>query len=74
MKESEPEKPPETATPPPKEKATPPENPTAPAKPEEKPKERKKRDPIKIMTRLVLLLLVLLFVGHILSDKYVPYT
>ena len=34
----------------------------------------KKRDPIKFWTRTTLLVLVALFVGHILSDKYVPYT
>lgn len=37
-------------------------------------KEVKKRDPIKFWTRSTLILLVALFMAHILSDKYVPYT
>lgn len=36
--------------------------------------EEKKRDPIKFWTRTTLIVLIALFVGHILSDKYVPYT
>jgi len=36
--------------------------------------KKKKRDPIKFWTRLTVLLLVVLFFTHILSDKYVPYT
>jgi hypothetical protein len=34
----------------------------------------KKRDPIKFWTRITVVVLVVLFFGHILSDKYVPYT
>jgi multidrug resistance efflux pump len=44
-----------------------------PAKQEEA-KEPKKRDPIKFWTRITLLVLAALFIGHVLSDKYVPYT
>lgn len=43
-------------------------------KPEAAAPEPKKRDPIKFWTRITLLVLVGLFVAHILSDKYVPYT
>lgn len=45
-----------------------------PTKSASEPKPAKKRDPIKIWTKLTLLLLIALFVGHILSDKFVPYT
>ena len=41
---------------------------------EEQVKEVKKRDPIKFWTRTTLVVLVAVFVAHILSDKYVPYT
>ena len=48
------------------------------AEPEDAPqaesKEPKKRDPIKFWTKTTLLLLIALFAGHILSDKFVPYT
>lgn len=44
-----------------------------PAKQEEV-KEVKQRDPIKFWTRTTLIVLVAVFVAHILSDKYVPYT
>lgn len=33
-----------------------------------------KRDPVKFWTRTTLIVLITLFVAHILSDKYVPYT
>lgn len=46
----------------------------APKEAAAKPEEAKKRDPIKFWTRTTLFVLVALFVGHILSDKYVPYT
>jgi len=36
--------------------------------------ETKKRDPIKFWTRSTLILLFALFIAHILSDKFVPYT
>jgi multidrug resistance efflux pump len=39
-----------------------------------KKEEPKKRDPIKFWTRTTLIVLIALFVGHILSDKYVPYS
>jgi len=46
-----------------------------PAKQEEtEAKEPKKRDPIKFWTRTTILVLIGLFIAHILSDKYVPYT
>tara|TARA_R110000850_G_scaffold27067_8_gene76813 strand:- start:1578 stop:2783 length:1206 start_codon:yes stop_codon:yes gene_type:complete len=34
----------------------------------------KKRDPIKLWTVVTLTLLVLMFVGRVISDKFVPYT
>ncbi len=36
--------------------------------------DKKKRDPVKIWTGSVLVLCVALFVLHLLSDKYTPYT
>lgn len=53
-----------------KESETPEEEPPK----EEEVKEVKKRDPIKFWTRSTLIVLVAVFVAHILSDKYVPYT
>ncbi|NWK55833.1 HlyD family secretion protein [Verrucomicrobiaceae bacterium N1E253] len=41
---------------------------------ESKKEEGKKKDPIKFWTRTTLIVLIVVFVGHILSDKYVPYT
>ncbi len=38
------------------------------------PEEIKKRDPIKLWTVLVVGLCVVIFIGHILADKYTPYT
>jgi multidrug resistance efflux pump len=69
MKPSEPEKQPDCPEKP--DPAPPAQKPPAP---EKTAKEPKKRDPIKIWTALVFLLLALLLVGHVLSDKYVPYT
>jgi multidrug resistance efflux pump len=43
-------------------------------KPAEQAEEKKKRDPIKFWTRVTVITLVVLFFGHIFSDKYVPYT
>ena len=37
-------------------------------------KKPAKRDPVKTWTAITLLLLVILFVGRIFSDKFVPYT
>ncbi len=57
-----------------------PSKPDADAKPDATPevvketKKAKKRDPIKFWTRFALLLMIGLFVAHILSDKYAPYT
>lgn len=36
--------------------------------------EKKPRDPVKFWTRMTLGVLVFLFVAHLISDKYVPYT
>ena len=41
---------------------------------EEGKEQKKKRDPIKFWTRITVIVLVVLFFTHILSDKYVPYT
>ena len=38
------------------------------------PEEKKKRDPIKSWTAFVVGLCIALFIGHILADKYTPYT
>ena len=38
------------------------------------PAEEKKRDPMKFWTGLVVGLCIVLFIGHILADKYTPYT
>lgn len=38
------------------------------------PAEEKKRDPVKVWTGIILTLCVLIFVWHLLSDKYTPYT
>ena len=40
----------------------------------EAPEENTKRDPIKLWTGLVVGLCIVLFIGHILADKYTPYT
>lgn len=36
--------------------------------------ENKKRDPVKFWTRILIILCVVIFIGHILADKYTPYT
>ncbi len=36
--------------------------------------KKKPRDPVKFWTRVTLAVLVFLFVAHLISDKYVPYT
>ncbi len=38
------------------------------------PEDKKKRDPVKLWTGFVLALCVALFILHLLSDKYTPYT
>jgi multidrug resistance efflux pump len=38
------------------------------------PEEKKKRDPVKFWTSIVLALCVIIFVWHLFSDKYTPYT
>lgn len=38
------------------------------------PEKKKKRDPVKLWTGFVLVLCVALFILHLLSDKYTPYT
>jgi multidrug resistance efflux pump len=50
------------------------ESETPKEEPSKKEEEVKKRDPIKFWTRTTLIVLVAVFVAHILSDKYVPYT
>ena len=44
------------------------------SEPKEAEKPPKKRDPIKLWTVVTLTLLVLMFVGRVISDKFVPYT
>ena len=56
-----------------KESEAPKEEPPKEEEPSKK-EEVKKRDPIKFWTRTTLIVLVAVFVAHILSDKYVPYT
>ncbi|MBK1790807.1 HlyD family secretion protein [Persicirhabdus sediminis] len=36
--------------------------------------EKPKRDPIKFWTKITVVLVIVMFFAHILSDKYVPYT
>ncbi len=38
------------------------------------PAEKKKRDPVKLWTFIVVGFCIALFIGHILADKYTPYT
>ena len=38
------------------------------------PEEKKKLDPVKLWTGIVLALCILLFVWHLFGDKYTPYT
>ncbi|MEA2116188.1 MAG: biotin/lipoyl-binding protein, partial [Thermodesulfobacteriota bacterium] len=38
------------------------------------PEEKKKRDPIKLWTGIVVAFCIVIFIGHILADKYTPYT
>ena len=38
------------------------------------PEEKKKRDPVKLWTGIVVVLCILIFIGHVLADKYTPYT
>jgi multidrug resistance efflux pump len=38
------------------------------------PQEKKKRDPVKFWTGIVLIVCVAMFILHLLSDKYTPYT
>ena len=47
---------------------------TAPEEATTKPEEKKKRDPVKIWTAVTVTLCILIFVGHILADKFTPYT
>ena len=50
-------------------------SPDAPEKEESNaPAEKKKRDPIKLWTFIVVASCIALFIGHILADKYTPYT
>ncbi len=36
--------------------------------------EKKQRDPVKLWTGVIFAICVALFVWHLLSDKYIPYT
>ncbi len=36
--------------------------------------EKAKRDPVKLWTGVVVTLCIVLFIGHVLADKYTPYT
>lgn len=60
------------------EKTTDTEATTSPDAPEKEetnvPEEKKKRDPVKLWTFIVVAFCVALFIGHILADKYTPYT
>ena len=60
------------------EKTTDKEATTSPDAPEKEeasaPEEKKKRDPIKLWTFFVVASCIALFIGHILADKYTPYT
>ncbi len=50
-------------------------SPDAPKKEESNaPEEKKKRDPVKLWTFIVVGFCIALFIGHILADKYTPYT
>ncbi len=50
-------------------------SPDAPEKKEANaPEEKKKRDPVKLWTGIVVVLCILIFIGHVLADKYTPYT
>ncbi len=49
-------------------------SPDAPEKEEANAPEEKKRDPIKLWTGIVVVLCILIFIGHVLADKYTPYT
>ena len=49
------------------------ESPKEEAAPAKEP-EKKKRNPVKFWTRITLGVLIFLFIAHIISDKYVPYT
>ena len=45
-----------------------------PAKESEAGEEKKQRDPVKLWTGVIFAICVALFVWHLLSDKYTPYT
>ncbi len=49
-------------------------SPEAPEKTSNAPEEKKKRDPVKLWTGITVVLCIALFIGHILADKYTPYT
>ena len=37
-------------------------------------KEKKKYDPVKLWTAITIVLCIVIFIGHLLADKYTPYT
>jgi multidrug resistance efflux pump len=49
-------------------------SPDAPEKESITSEEKNKRDPIKLWTNIVVGLCIAIFIGHILADKYTPYT
>ena len=49
-------------------------SPDAPEKESVTSEEKNKRDPIKLWTNIVVGLCIAIFIGHILADKYTPYT
>ncbi len=49
-------------------------SPDAPEKESNIAEEKKKRDPVKLWTGIVVGLCIAIFIGHILADKYTPYT
>jgi len=49
-------------------------SPDVPEKKTNTPEEKKKRDPVKLLTGITVGLCIAIFFGHILADKYTPYT
>ena len=55
------------------EKTDPKDEATSPEEKEQKGEEQK-RNPVKLWTGITVALCIVLFIGHILADKYTPYT
>ncbi|NOQ46962.1 MAG: biotin/lipoyl-binding protein, partial [Desulfobulbaceae bacterium] len=49
-------------------------SPDTPEKEGNIPEEKEKRDPVKLWTTIIVALCIAIFIGHILADKYTPYT